>query len=228
MQFTLVEGSGSSTPIEVEVTKVYNFGYAGRNRDSVLEHVEELVEQGFRPPNKIPSIYRLPVSLASTAGEVVVLGDGNYGEVEFALINTTGGWLVAIASDHSDVDAEELSTARAKTAYADVMSQEVWSLDEVVGHWDQLELICERKDADGWETVQRGHLEELLAPDAILEELQRRTGAPVEVGTIILSGTVGGLIKPGAAAWKVSLRDPVLGRKLEAVYGIEVLDIEVE
>lgn len=217
-----------SSTVQVEVARVFNFGYAGRSREEVEKHIEELREYGFAAPTRIPSIYCLPVKGVVTSDQLSTATDQTYGEVEFALVLTEDGWCVSIASDHTDLTVEGISTPLGKSIYPDVISGEVWLLDDVVGHWDSLELICERQDtAAGWETIQQGSVSELMDPKSIIAELETRSGEAASLGTVILSGTIGGEIRPGAQAWRVTLRDSATGRELSHTYQADIKAIEI-
>lgn len=221
------EGNGDRDT-QVLVTRAFNFGYAGRSRADAEKHVEELRELGLPAPTRIPSIFPIPPARVTTSDRLCLPGLDNYGEVEFALIHTADfGWCVAAASDHSDFLVESISTTRAKTVYQDVVSKECWQLSVVSDHWDQLTLTCERLVEGGWETTQSGTVGELLSPQDLIAELELRSGIAAEPGVVILSGTIGGEILPGANAWRARLSDPVLQRELVAQYATDSLPAEI-
>lgn len=225
-----VQGTGEHGEHEarVLVTRAFNFGFAGRSRADAEKHVEELRELGLPAPTRIPSIFPIPPARVTTSDRLCLPGLDNYGEVEFALIHTEDfGWCVTAASDHSDFLIESISTTRAKTVYQDFVSRECWQLDAVEEHWDQLTLTCERLTENGWEAIQFGAVGELLSPRDLIAELERRSGVDATPGTVILSGTIGGEILPGAIAWRARLADPVLGRELVAEYATDSLPAEI-
>lgn len=224
MRLTIDHRDGTKRPCDCDVTGAYNFGYAGRTREAVQAHIDELVHLGLTPPTRVPSIYVMRPGAVTTASEVTVAGSTSYGEVEFALIRTAAGWLVAAASDHSEFAVESASTAYAKIMYPNVVSGVVWMHDEIREHWDELTLTaeCRRLSGDGsaWQRVQHGSVAELLRPDDLIAELTHRVGSPLPVGTVILSGTIGGDIATGASSWRCRLTDPVLDRTLEVRYDV--------
>lgn len=227
LQVQAVDETGDRNT-QVLVTRAFNFGYAGRSKADAEKHVEELLELGLPAPSRIPSIFPIPPAMVTTSGRLYLPGLDNYGEVEFALIHTADfGWCVAAASDHSDFLVESISTTRAKTIYQDVVSKECWPLQDLSDHWDQLTLTCERQVDGGWETTQSGTVEELLRPSDLIAELELRSGVAAEPGVVILSGTIGGEILPGALAWRARLSDPILQREIVAEYATENLRAEI-
>jgi len=225
--FNINDHGAGSRQLDFTPERASNFGDAGRGADEVREHVEELKELGFPAPDRTPTIYPIAASNVSTAPEIAVRGSENYGEVEFALVQTDSDTLVVIASDHSDMVVETVSTARAKTIFPDLVSSDAWNYADVADHWDSLIMTGERLGDDGWETVQEGSVALLLSPEQLLEELRRRSGDENSAGTVVLSGTIGGEIRPGAKAWRNTLTDPVLGRRLVVEYTVREEPLEL-
>lgn len=224
----VAHAGGAVAPLDYDVGAAYNFGYAGRTRQAVQAHIDELVQLGLTPPARVPSVYVMRPGSVTTAATVRVCGRTSYGEVEFALLKADSGWLVAAGSDHSEFAIESASTAYAKIFYPDVISESVWLLDEIRAHWDALRLTAECAGDDGvWQTVQEGSVAELLAPADLMAELRARTGGEIPIGTVIMSGTIGGEIVSGARSWRCSLHDPVLGRTLTAAYHVVAAPEEI-
>jgi hypothetical protein len=208
----------------VEAEHLYNFGYAGRDAAKVREHVEELAAIGLPAPRSIPAVFRLAPRLGLQDDALVVSGQDSYGEVEFALIKAPDQkWYVTVASDHSDLAIEKVSTARSKTVYPDLLATVAWPFDDVRNHWDQLILTNTRTDEAGSTVVQRAPVSDLLHPDDLITTLEARIGHTVGAGSIILSGTVAGLPEPGASGWAVAIADPVLDRTITRQYSVEGL-----
>lgn len=220
--------TGEVLEVVVEVLRSYNFGFAGRDEALALAHVDELKELGLPAPGRIPAIFPIPEARVTISGDVVVPGFDSYGEVEFALINAEDlGWLVCAAADHSDFLIESLSTTRAKTVYDDVLSPEAWILDEMVDVWDSTEMVCERRVGVTWEVVQRGSVHELMSPQDLIAALETRSGVASAPGTVLLSGTISGEIKPGAEAWRCVLRSSEFREPLVAQYEVTALPAEI-
>ncbi|ORB27917.1 DUF2848 family protein [Mycolicibacterium parafortuitum] len=228
LQFAVQSLTGDAATVSVDVRRLYNFGYAGRDAASIQEHIDELVELGLPAPGSVPALFPLPPRLATTDGVISVTGTDSYGEVEYAMIRADDGqWYVTVASDHSDFEIEKLSTSKSKTVYPDVVAGTVWPLAEVREGWDDLVLTNRRTDADGTEVVQQSPVATLLPPEALLSVLEERTGGEIPVGTIVLSGTVAGLPATGAPSWEVSLEDPIRGRSITLSYAVDQLLAEL-
>ena len=129
--------------VQVPVSGVYNFGYAGRDQESVRAHIREGQDRGVPAPRTVPALYPLGAQGATTETKISVFGDRTYGEVEYALVNSSCGWLVSVASDHSDALVETVSVSRAKRSCPDVLAGSAWLLVDVAGIFDQLELVSE-------------------------------------------------------------------------------------
>jgi hypothetical protein len=220
---------GATTPVTVEVHEVYNFGYAARDRSGAQEHVDQMRALGLPAPQKVPAIFPIPADRVSTGSEFTVSGDQTYGEVEFALIKSEGhGWLVTIASDHTDLEVERVKMPKAKGMCPDVVGADVWKLDEVRAQWDRCTLTMWARAGDG-EAVQlqqdtTGHL---LAPHHIIAILEARRPGELPPGTVILSGTVAGEPTPGMLEWSARLEDPQTGRRLAIDYTLQPLREEI-
>lgn len=218
---------GYASKIQLQVTSLFNFGYAGRDSAVTLGHIQELVQLGLPAPTTVPAVFPIPPSGVTTGTEIVVAGAETYGEIEYALFLTEEfGWLVSVASDHSDFVVEKISTSRSKAICPDVVSPDCWLLSDIEDHWDLLELTCSRFSPVK-EVVQAGKVSSLLAPAELIRILEGRVGRSLEVGTVVLSGTIAGEPRPGAEAWQVQLHDPQLGRVLLHEYQVVVLPDEL-
>jgi Protein of unknown function (DUF2848) len=218
---------GARQPVSVAVDAVFNFGYAARDQDGLKAHLDETAAMGLPIPDTVPSLYSLPPDRVTTATELVVCGNATYAEVEYALIlDRDGRWLITVASDHTDVIVEKGDVARGKAMAPDVLAPVAWPLDDVEAHADEMILRCQLGGDEAAE-VQRGTLGSLLAARQLIATLARRCGQDAGPGTVILSGTIGGEPRPGGAAWRIGLEDPVLGRTLEHAYGVRALAAEL-
>jgi len=212
----------------VQITRLYNFGYTGRNIEAVQEHIDELANLGLPAPKSVPALFQLAPRLGTTEDTVVVSGNDSYGEVEYALVRADDGeWYVTVASDHSDLAIEKISTSRSKSVYPDVLGSTVWPLDEVLDDWDGLVLRNSRTDEFGTEIIQESPASAILPPQELISILKARTGGEIPAGTIVLSGTVGGIPESGAVRWEVSLRDSVRQRVITHAYRVEALPDEL-
>lgn len=217
--------AGTNDAFEVEVQELIIAGWAGREQAGIDEHIEELKAIGVTPPSSTPLFYRVSADQLTTAETVQVLGRESSGEAEVTLIGTTRGTLVSIGSDHTDREAEAWSVAHSKQVCAKPVGKQVWTLESVIDHWDQLQMSS-YATFDGEEVLyQQGGVTGLLHP----QELLRRFGLDqprLAPGQVMLCGTlpvIGG-VRP-AEAFRMVLEDPVTGRKLEHFYHTETLSV---
>lgn len=215
----------SQETIHVDVRQLVIAGWAGRVQSAIDEHIEELKEIGVTPPSATPLFYRVAASQFTTDPDIQVLGDASSGEVEVVLIGTDEGTLVGIGSDHTDREAEAWSVAHSKQVCAKPVGPQVWWLDGVIDHWDELQMAS-YATIDGKEVLyQEGPVTGLLHP----AELLRRFGlekAELAPGQAMLCGTlpvIGGL-RP-AQAFRMVLKDPISGRELQHRYNIHTLPV---
>jgi len=229
LKFRIESRDASQPVVSVPISGVYNFGYAGRNQESVRAHVRELQDRGVPAPAIVPALYPLGAGGATTENLISVFGDQTFGEVEFALINSSAGWLVTVASDHTDALVETVSVSRAKRTCPDVVGDRAWRLADVADHFDELELVSECASAGGGTTVevQRGFCGALLSPATLQEIWTLRLGRTPPEGTLILSGTIGGELPIGMQRWQMRLHDPIRGADLSLAYRVDSLPDEL-
>ena len=215
----------SQERIQVTIRELVIAGWAGRVQAAIDEHIEELKEIGVKPPSSTPLFYRVAANQLTTAPDIQVLSEATSGEVEVLLIGSEQGTLVGIGSDHTDRDAEAWSVARSKQVCAKPVSPQVWRLDSVIDHWDQLQMAS-YATIDGEEQLyQEGAVTGLLHPAELLRRfgLSRPELAP---GQAMLCGTlpvIGGL-RP-AEAFRMVLKDPVTGQEIQHQYRIQTLPV---
>lgn len=209
--------------IDFEVKRILNGGFAGRNQEQVRKHIEELASLGVPAPKETPVFYPLLPDRLTTGEEVEVIGDGNSGEVEFVIFYSEQGLFVGLGSDHTDRDLEKTSIIKSKQAYPNVMAPNVWRYDDVIGHWDEIEMrawLGEHKET----LYQEGRLALLMRP----EELMEKARALVEgdmTGTVLYSGTLATLEEMKFSEFfHIELFDKVRDEKLSHVYRIKKLN----
>lgn len=215
----------SSETVEVEIEELIIAGWAGREQAAIEEHIEELKALGVTPPSSTPLFYRVAADLLTLSDTIQVLGTASSGEVEVVLIGTPQGTLVGIGSDHTDREAEAWSVAHSKQVCAKPVGRQVWPLDSVIDHWDELQMAS-YATFDGNEVLyQQGGVTGLLHPADLLRRfgLDRTGLAP---GQAMLCGTlpvIGG-VRP-AEAFRMVLTDPVTGGELEHRYAMTTLPV---
>ncbi|NMT64457.1 DUF2848 domain-containing protein [Marinobacter orientalis] len=215
----------SQETIHVDVRQLIIAGWAGRVQSAIDEHIEELKEIGVTPPSSTPLFYRVAADQFTTDPDIQVLGEASSGEVEVVLIGTDQGTLVGIGSDHTDREAEAWSVAHSKQVCAKPVSSQVWRLDSVIGHWDELQMAS-YATIDGEEVLyQEGPITGLLHPTELLRRfgLDRTELLP---GQAMLCGTLPVIseLRP-AQAFRMVLKDPVSGRELQHRYKIHTLPV---
>ena len=190
LQLTL-EKNGQVRPLEFEFTRMVNAGFVGRNQDEVQKHLKELSEKGVPVPSSTPVLYPVLCRALSQESAIEVFGSKTSGEVEYVLlIENEQNVYVALGSDHTDRHLEESDIPRAKQICPNIISNTVWSLDEVAEHWD--EIVMQSRVFQGNQEIvyQEGRLELILSPVDLMDFVRSKIGGPLDK-TIIYSGTVG-------------------------------------
>jgi len=211
--------------LEIDIEELIIAGWAGREQAGIDEHIEELKAIGVTPPSSTPLFYRVAADQLTTAENVQVLGGESSGEVEVVLIGTRQGTFVGIGSDHTDREAEAWSVAHSKQVCAKPVGQQLWTLESVIDHWDELKISSYATFDGKEELYQQGGVTGLLHP----RDLLRRFGLDdpkLAPGQAMLCGTlpvIGG-VRP-AEAFRMVLEDPVTGRELGHFYHIKTLPV---
>lgn len=211
--------------MDISVQELIIAGWAGRKQALIDEHIEELKAIGVKPPSATPLFYRVSADQLTVSNRVQVLSEATSGEVEVLLLGTEQGTLVGIGSDHTDRDAEAWSVAHSKQVCAKPVGADLWRLEDVLDHWDELQLES-YATIDGQEVLyQQGTVAGLLHP----VDLLKRFGCSeprLAPGQAMLCGTlpvIGG-VRP-ADKFRMVLSDPRLGRRLTHAYALETLPI---
>lgn len=207
--------------VRIDLDRVINAGYSGRDSAAVQAHVDELESEGIEAPDRIPVTYELsPYTTLVDAETVRVVGEDTSGEAEFGLVLGRDTYVVA-ASDHTDRDLETESIHKSKQVAPNVLSRRAWRLGDVRDRWDEIELRAWNW-LDGERTLyQEVTLASILPPEKLLETVEERYGGPLQ-GTAVLSGTVAtvsGEIRPGDR-FEVELHDPERDRSLSVSYDV--------
>ncbi|MFT3942454.1 MAG: DUF2848 family protein [Ancrocorticia sp.] len=215
-------------PFTMDVNRVFNAGYAGRNQESVRAHIAELAELGVPAPSTTPTLYPVSNFLAVNETTIQVQNEQSSGEMEYVLIFHGGKTYLTIGSDQSDRELEALNVPKAKQCAPDVMAAEVWDLDEVADHFESIKTRCV-VTKDGVDTLyMEGTLGDLLAPGEWTETFEKFGIA--QDGNIFFSGcwvTIPeGFIY--ADSYRCTMTDDVLGRTIELAYDVEFLPRGVE
>lgn len=221
-----LEQKGKSQLLTFGYTRMVNAGYVGRDQDEVRRHIDELAKKGIPGPKTTPALYPVIARNLVTDAEIEVYSHDTCGEVEYVLmIEDENTIYVGLGSDHSDRHLEVTDIPRCKQICPNVLSKTVWPLTEVEDHWDDLE-IQSKVIKDGQEVIyQKGPLELILDPKALMKFVLSKVPGPLNE-TVIFSGTLGTLTGGFVFGerFMAQLVDPRLDRRLELAYEIRPLD----
>jgi hypothetical protein len=223
MEFVLQTASKVS-PVSLDIRRLINAGYTGRDQAAVRHHVEELKAHGVPAPERTPVLFPKPAALLSQDPAIEVLGGQTSGEAEFVLLIGGGRVLVAAGSDHTDRELEKASIAKAKMMCPNVLSRDVWDLAEVRDGWDEI-VLRGFATAQGRRVLyQESRLGAMMTPEDLMALARGRTDGDLE-GLALFSGTVamlGGEMVFGDR-FEVELVDARRGRTLRCDYRIAPL-----
>lgn len=218
----LVHADGASTRQPLTLDRLVIAGWTGRDPVARDKHIAELEELGIPRPATTPIYYEVAASRLTTADHIEVSGGDSSGEVEFVLVKSGGKLFVGVGSDHTDRKVETYNITVSKQMCDKPIAPELWLVDDVAAHWDQLVLRA-YATIDGERVLyQEGALSGMLAP---LDLITRRYGeAGLPEGTAMFGGTFAakGGIRP-ADRFEFELVDPVLNRTIRHGYAIAQL-----
>ena len=224
LMLTVCYKDGGADEIGMVVRHIYNGGYAGRNQESVREHIEELAKIGVPAPTTTPTLYPLANYNLTVSNEIQVQNQETSGEIEYVILWQAGKAYVTVGSDHTDRELENYSVPKSKQACPDILAENVWLFDEVKDHWDDIQLRC-------WVTKNG---ERVLYQDAPVKAMMRpeewlpifeRIGIANLNNCVFYSGTINtvGKMLIFADEYELEMVDPVLKRSLKHQYKVTVL-----
>jgi hypothetical protein len=211
--------------VGLEVTTLVVAGWTGRDMAGVQHHIDELAAIGVPAPSTVPVYYRGAASIVTQTTRLQVLGPATSGEAEPVLVAFADGVWLGVGSDHTDREAEAAGIARSKQLCGKVLGHNLWRLDDVLAHWDELILSSHIVEETGTSVrYQHGPLAAMRRPEELMTGWAGDHGLPA--GTAMFLGTLGAIggIRP-AQRFTMELTDPVLKRSLAHTYDIEVLPI---
>lgn len=206
----------------VDVEHLVCAGFAGRDRESVQAHIDELREEGISAPDDIPAFYHVTPDLLTTDDAIAVQFPGTSPEVEWVLIATEDGFLVTVGSDHTDRELEKADMARSKQVCRKVVSPLAWTFSSVEDRWDDLQLRSWVAVGGGdWVPYQDAPAGSLLAPRDLFAALRDAQGLEVGPGWVVLGGTVPRLAQQtDADRVRIELADPAGQRAISHCYRV--------
>ncbi|NDG39602.1 MAG: DUF2848 domain-containing protein [Betaproteobacteria bacterium] len=221
LEFT-VDAAAGQRKLQVEIEQLIIAGWAGRDRESIEHHIEELAAIGVPRPSAVPLFYRVAANQLTQEDAVQLVGSHSSGEAEVFVFMADGELHLSVASDHTDRKLESHSVALSKQLCVKPVARTAWRLAEVVDHWDELELRSRIVEAGVEVLYQHGTLASLRTP----QDLIKRHDASGTLGqnTGMLCGTMAviGGIRP-AAVFEMELVDPRSGRSIRHRYTQAIL-----
>jgi hypothetical protein len=219
-----IEDKGAPTPLTLAIDKAVIAGWTGRDPVARDKHIAELEAIGIARPASTPIYYRVSACRITTSDTIEVSGGDSSGEVEFVLIGWQGRIFVGCGSDHTDRKVEACSVTVSKQMCDKPIARELWELEDVIGHWDQM-ILRSHAVIDGARMVyQEGTLDAMLPVQELIARGFGGTGLPD--GCAMFGGTFAakGGIRP-ASRFEFELEDPVLKRSLRHAYDVIVLPV---
>lgn len=222
-----IAGLTGGDNLTVEISELIVAGWAGRDRAAVDRHIRELAELGVAPPNSVPLYYRVSENNLTQNTHVQVLGEASSGEVECFIFASTGDLYVTVASDHTDRHLESFGVAQSKQICPKPVGSIAWRFDDVIDHWDELEMRSWIEEGGRRILYQEGALSTLLRPRELIDKFYSSSTLPsLTDGMGMICGTVPvmGRIRP-AAAFEMELYDPRLDRSIAHRYTVQSLPL---
>ncbi|WP_176085343.1 DUF2848 domain-containing protein [Martelella sp. HB161492] len=219
-----VSSAAGERPTEIKIDTLVIAGWAGRDKEAMEHHIQELEALGVARPKQTPTYYRVSASRLTTAGTIEASGRASSGEIEPVMLASGGKLFVGIGSDHTDREAETVGVTVSKQMCEKPVSSTVWPFDEVAAHWDRLILRSYILEDGARKLYQEGGVANLLHPK---DTMARYTGGtPLADGTALFCGTlpaIGGIRT--SDRFEGEIEDPVLGRTITFQYAIKTLPI---
>lgn len=221
--------NGESDLISLDVKRIFNAGWAGRDQAAVQHHIDELCAIGVPAPKHVPTLFALGNHMLTISETIQVHGQETSGEIEYVLFWHEGEIFVTVGSDHTDRRLEKHSIPKSKNLCLNVMAPKAWPYEEVKDHFDQLVLECTvSREGLADSAYQIGTAGQLIGPDYWIADMKKRFGS-LEDGLVFFSGTIGtieGLVTGDGYSYKMV--DRKLDRSIEHSYSCEVLTGAIE
>jgi hypothetical protein len=219
-----IEDQGASTRLTLAIDQAVIAGWTGRDPVARDKHIAELEAIGIARPASTPIYYRVSACRITTADSIEVSGSDSSGEVEFVLIGWQGRTFVGLGSDHTDRKVETYSVTVSKQMCDKPIADELWELEDVIDHWDQMTLRAFAWINGERVLYQEGTLDAMLPVKELIERQFGKSGLPD--GCAMFGGTFAakGGIRP-ASRFEYELEDPVLKRSIRHAYDVVELPV---
>ena len=219
-----IDDRGAPTPLTVPIDQAVIAGWTGRDPAARDKHIAELEAIGIARPASTPIYYRCSARRITLEDRIEVSGENSSGEVEFVLIGWQGRTFVGCGSDHTDRKVEAYSVTVSKQMCDKPIASELWELEDVIGHWDQM-ILRSFAWIDGARVLyQEGTLDGMLPVKELIARGFGGKGLPD--GCAMFGGTFAakGGIHP-ASRFEFELEDPVLKRRIGGGYDVIALPV---
>jgi hypothetical protein len=219
-----IDDKGVATPLTLAIEQAVIAGWTGRDPVARDKHIAELEAIGIARPATTPIYYRCSARRLTTEDTIEVCGEDSSGEVEFVLIGWQGRIFVGCGSDHTDRKVESYSVTVSKQMCDKPIASELWELEDVIEHWDQL-VLRSHAWIDGKRVLyQEGTLDSMLPVKELIAGGFGGKGLPD--GCAMFGGTFAakGGIRP-ARRFEFELEDPVLKRTIRHAYDVITLPV---
>jgi hypothetical protein len=219
-----IEDHGAPTRLTLAIDQAVIAGWTGRDPVARDKHIAELEAIGIARPASTPIYYRVSACRITTADSIEVCGSDSSGEVEFVLIGWQGRTFVGLGSDHTDRKVETYSVTVSKQMCDKPIADELWELEDVIGHWDKMILRAFAWINGERVLYQEGTLDAMLPVKELIERQFGKSGLPD--GCAMFGGTFAakGGIRP-AGRFEYELEDPVLKRSIKHAYDVVELPV---
>lgn len=223
-EFQIISGTTTSH-LSIDISTLVVAGWAGRDREAIEHHIEELAAIGVPRPSNVPLYYRIASNQLTQDEFVQVVGPDSSGEIEIFVFSADGELYVSIASDHTDRKLESHSVALSKQVCVKPAGRSAWLYADVEDHWDEL-LIRAWIEENGKRVLyQEGPLSTLRTPRDLIQGYLAGSGhSRLPDGTGMTCGTVGAIGGIRASTvFEMELHDPKRNLSLTHRYTVEVL-----
>jgi hypothetical protein len=219
-----IDDKGAPTPLTLPIDQAVIAGWTGRDPVARDKHIAELEAIGIARPATTPIYYRVSARRLTQEDSIEVCGNDSSGEAEFVLIGWQGRIFVGAGSDHTDRKVESYSVTVSKQMCDKSIAPELWELEDVISHWDQM-ILRSFAWIDGARVLyQEGTLDAMLPVKELLargfEDGKLPDGCAMYGGTF---AAIGG-IRP-ADRFEYELVDPVLKRVIRHSYDVIALPV---
>lgn len=225
MRFTLQHANGEDNELPIVLKGGVLCGYTGRDQAAVQQHIDELENEGIKPPPSVPAYYPKTFEGIKIDSDIHTDGHETAGEVEFVLFPTGDALYVGLGSDHTDRELERLDIRKSKLICPAIVGKTLWDYNDVKDHWDEIEMRSWAVTGNERVLYQDGTTSVLMKPEELLKRVRDQISCDLD-GMSIYSGTLP--LETGkfvyADRFEAEMVDPVLNRKISLSYEVNTLD----